>query len=242
MFKKITMKKLICLSFALIICLTSCSQNVPSSLDESLNYLGKNWTESAKNSFKNKPENEAVTELHMTIGMWIRNNWIRHGNESLVKEFNKIGIYHPDDISSIILTSLHRKLNHKDLNVDKQAQHYIDYWKPIKENNEKSKAMAVENYKKYKVGDKINIYYPVYTQDGESTAVIYEENKSWIYNPKTDLKITGIIKEKYFINSETNVFFKIEITEKNKENIKVLMEEMKIGNTYNFQLDKLTID
>ncbi|QGK74411.1 DUF6794 domain-containing protein [Flavobacterium sp. SLB02] len=236
------MKKQIYLLLALMICLTSCSQNVPSSLDESLHYFEKNWTESAKNSFKSKPENEAVTELHMTVGMWIRNNWIRNGNESIVKECNTIGIYHPDDISSIILTSLHRKLNHKDLNLEKQAQHYIDYWKPIIENDEKSKTIAIENYKKYKVGDKINIYYPVYTHNGESMAVINENSKDWIYNAKNDLKITGIIKEKYFINSETNVFFKIEITEKSKENIKVLMEDMKIGNTYNFQLDKLTIN
>ena len=236
------MKKQIYLLFAFMICMTSCIHNAPSSLDESLNYFEKNWTERAKNSFKNKPENEAVTELHMTVGMWIRNNWIRHGNESLAKEFNTIGIYHPDDISSMILTSLHRKLNHKGLNLEKQAQYYIDYWKPIIENDEKSKTKAIENYKKYKVGDKINIYYPIYIHNGESMAVIFENKKDWIYNAKNDLKIAGIIKDKYFINSETNVFFKIEITEKSKENIKVLMEEMKIGKTYDFQLDKLTID
>ncbi|KAF2328189.1 DUF6794 domain-containing protein [Flavobacterium daemonense] len=236
------MKKQIYLLFTFLIYLTSCSQNLPSNLDESLNYFEKNWTENSKNSFKNKPENDAVTELHTTVGMWIRNNWIRHGNGKLVKQFNKIGIYHPDDISSIILTSLHRKLNHQDLKVEEQAQHYIDYWKPILENDEKSKKIAFDNYNKYKVGDKINIYYPVLTHDGKSNAVIYENNKNWIYNAKTDLKVTGIIKAKYFINSETNVFFKIEITEKSKENIKVLMQEMKIGNLYNFQLDKLTID
>lgn len=236
------MKKQIYLLLTLLICLTSRSQNVPSSLDESLNYFEKNWSDSAKSSFKNKPENNAVTELHMTEGMWIRNNWIRHGNDSLAKQFNKIGIYHPDDISAIILASLHRKLNNKDLNVEEQAQHYIDYWKPIIENDEKSKKLATENYKKYKVGDKINIYYPVYTHNGQSNAAIYENNKNWIFNSKTDLKITGIIKEKYFINSEINVFFKVEITGKSKEKIKVLMQEMKIGNTYDFQLDKLTID
>jgi hypothetical protein len=236
------MKKQIYLLFALLICLTSCGQNVPQNLEESLNYFEKNWTDSAKSSFKNKPEKDAVTKLHTTVGMWIRNNWIRQGNDSLVIQFNKIGIYNPDDISSIILTSLHRKLNHKDLNVEKQAQHYIDYWKPLIEDDEKSKTIAFENYKKYKVGDKINIYYPVYSHDGKSNAVLYTKNNGWIYNAKTDLKITGIIKEKYYINSETNVFFKIEIKEKSKENIKVLMQEMKIGNTYDFQLDKLTID
>lgn len=236
------MKNQIYLLITLFFSLISCSQNVPASLDESINYFEKNWTDSAKSSFKNKPENDAVTELHTTVGMWIRNNWVRHGNDLLIKQFDEIGIHHPDDISSIILTSLHRKLNHKDLDVEKQAQSYIDYWKPIIENDEKSKTIAFENYKKYKVGDKINIYYPVYTHDGKSYAVLHVNNKEWVFNAKTDLKISGIIKQKYFVNSETNVFFKIEITEKSKDNIKVLMQEMKIGNTYDFQLDKLTID
>lgn len=236
------MKKQIYLLLIFLICLTSCSQAAPSNLEGALNYFEKNWTDNAKNSFKNKPEKDAVTELHTTVGRWIRNNWIKDGNDSFVKQFNEIGVYHPDDISSIVLTSLHRKLNHKDLDIEKQAQYYIDYWKPIIENDEKSKKTAFENYNKYKVGEKINIYYPVYTDEDESYAVLYENNKEWIFNPKTDLKITGIIKEKYSINSQTNVFFKIEITGKSKEKIKVLMQEMKIGNTYDFQLDKLTID
>ena len=236
------MKKQIYIFFTALICLTSYSQNVPSSLDESLNYFEKKWTDSTKNSFKNKTEKDAVTELHMTIGMWIRNSWLRSENDSLVKQFNKMGIYHPDDISSIILTSLHRKLNHKDLKIKEQSQHYIDYWKPIIENDEKAKVTAIENYNKYNIGDKINIYYPVYTHNGQSSAVIYENNEDWVFNAKTDLKISGIIIEKYFINSETNVFFKVEITEKSKEKIKVLMQEIKIGSTYDFQLDKLTIN
>ena len=178
----------------------------------------------------------------MTVGMWIRNSWIRKGNDSLANQFHKIGIYHPDDISTIILTSLHRKLNNKELKLKEQARHYIDYWKPIIEKDEKSKKNAFEIYNKHKIGDKINIYYPVDSQNGESNAVIYENNDEWVFNPKSDLKISGIIKEKIFLGSETNIFFKIEITEMSNEKTKVLMEEMKIGNTYNFHLDKLTID
>ena len=63
----------------------------------------------------------------MTVGMWIRNSWIRVGNDSLVNQFQKLGVYHADDISGIILTSLHRKLNAKELKLEEQAQHYIDY-------------------------------------------------------------------------------------------------------------------
>ena len=236
------MKKHIYLLFALLVCLTSYGQTKPEKIEESINYFEKNWTDDAKNIFKNKTESDAVTELHMTVGMWIRNSWIRKGNDSLANQFHKIGIYHPDDISTIILTSLHRKLNNKELKLKEQARHYIDYWKPIIEKDEKSKKNAFEIYNKHKIGDKINIYYPVDSQNGESNALIYENNNEWVFNPKSDLKISGIIKEKIFLGSETNIFFKIEITEMSNEKTKVLMEEMKIGNTYNFHLDKLTID
>lgn len=236
------MKKHIYLLFALFVCLTSCSQTKPENIEESIAYFEKKWTDNEKNAFKNKTEEDAVTELHMTVGMWIRNSWIRNENDSLANQFHKIGVYHPDDISTIILTSLHRKLNNKEIKLDEQAQKYIEYWKPIMAKNEKSKKIAYEIYNKHKVGDKINIYYPVSTRDGESNAVIYEDNEEWIFNPKTDLKVSGIIKEKFFLGNETNVFFKLEITEMNNEKIKVLMQEMKIGNTYDFHLDKLTID
>lgn len=236
------MKKHISILFAFLVCLTSCSQTKPKNIEESIAYFEKKWTDNEKNVFKNKNEADAVTELHMTVGMWIRNSWIRNENDSLVDQFHKIGVFHPEDISTIILTSLHRKLNHKEIKLDEQAQKYIEYWKQIMAKNEKSKKTANEIYNKHKVGDKINIYYPVSTRDGESNAVIYEDNEEWIFNPKTDLKVSGIIKEKIFLGNETNLFFKLEITEMNNEKIKVLMQEMKIGNTYDFQLGKLTID
>ncbi|MCG2793101.1 MAG: hypothetical protein L6262_06120 [Weeksellaceae bacterium] len=230
------------LTFFLLFFLISCGQNKPKSIEESLNYFEKNWSETEKNIFKKQPENIAVSKLHMSVGMWIRNNWISEDNNALTEEFHKIGVYHPDDISSIILTSLHRKLNNKNLKLEEQAQHFIDYWKPIIERDKKSKIRAFEIYNKRKIGDSINIYYPVNTADGESNAVIYEDNSTWAFNPKKDLKITGIVKEKFYLNHITNVFFKIQITKMSKENTNVLGQEMKVGNTYDFHLNKLTID
>jgi hypothetical protein len=236
------MLKKINLIFLLFFCLNSCAQNKPQNIEESIKYFETNWSAKEKDNFKRKSEKSAVGELHMTTGLWIRNNWIRNGNKSLVKQFADFGIYNPDDISGIILTSLHRKLNNKDLKLKEQAKYYIDYWKPIIANNEKSIKIANEIYEKYKIGDKITIYYPVDSNDGESNAVIYENNDKWVFNHKTDLKISGLVEKKFFLGNKRNVFFNLKITEMSNKKIKVLGEKMEIGKTYDFHLDKLTID
>ncbi len=80
--------------------------------------------------------------------MWIRNNWIRGGRDTnLVKYFNKLGIYSPDDMSVMIITSLHRKLNHKPLNINEQVEDDKASWKPIIECDRIEKKKAVANSK-----------------------------------------------------------------------------------------------
>lgn len=88
------------------------------------------WSESDKTEFKNKEEKEAVAELHFGTGMSIRNNWgLWKGKNKLPKFFRSKGIFHPDDMSSIILTSFHRQLNDKPIDLDEQVELYKDYWR-----------------------------------------------------------------------------------------------------------------
>jgi len=83
-------------------------------------------------------EKKAVAASHMGRGMWMRNTlglWADCQKEPaeercpLVKWFNKRGIYHPDDMSSIILTSWHRVLNGKKKKIKNQVEYYREYWK-----------------------------------------------------------------------------------------------------------------
>jgi len=48
---------------------------------------------------------------HMGLGMWIRNNWIYPTDKRIAKFFNDNDIYHPDDMSSIILSGYKNYLN-----------------------------------------------------------------------------------------------------------------------------------
>lgn len=67
----------------------------------------------------------------------MRNNWGLWSGSRLAKYFNEMGIFHPDDMSGIILTSFHRHLNGKDLQLDQQIKYYQEYWEREKKKGER---------------------------------------------------------------------------------------------------------
>jgi hypothetical protein len=73
-------------------------------------------------------ENEALLNLHHGMGTFIRNTLKLWDNGPAVKWFNENGIYHPDDMSSIIFVSLHRRINGEDIRLEDQIKKYREYW------------------------------------------------------------------------------------------------------------------
>jgi hypothetical protein len=65
-----------------------------------------------------KSEDEAMM-VHHGYGTFIRNTLGLWHDGPAVAWFNKQGIFHADDISGIIFTSLHRRENGVDINLDK---------------------------------------------------------------------------------------------------------------------------
>lgn len=136
---------------------------VPKDLNDALEYLNCKWSEKDKNEFLAKNENDAVGELHMGTGLAIRNSWglWEKRKNSIVRYFNSLGIYHPDDMSSIILTSFHRKISNKDINLQQQVDVYLKYWEKAKEDSKnaanKKKVLDGKELEKYKIGDKVSM-------------------------------------------------------------------------------------
>lgn len=67
---------------------------------------------------------KGIYELHFTLGMWIRNNWIYPQSaedvENMPKTFNKVPRFsHPDDCSSIILEAYRKNLMRKEMQKQK---------------------------------------------------------------------------------------------------------------------------
>ncbi|UOE49130.1 hypothetical protein MTO98_32560 [Mucilaginibacter sp. SMC90] len=231
----------------LMICLSpanSHAQNsLPKNLNEAILCLKQNLSKIELYEFKKLPEEKAVAEQHFKTGLWIRNNWIRGGRDAaLTKYFNSLDIHSADDMSSIILTSLHRSLNHKNIDVNKQVEGYKAYWTLIIECDKKQKEDAFKTYNKFKVGDEISIYMPVDDSDGDRNVFEYMCPKvEWIFNPQKDLLMKGKIVEKYVINSPQNGFFKVKVGYMNYGNTQVLGKNVKVGDDIDCSLIGLKV-
>jgi len=102
---------------------------IPQNIEDCFLQIDIFWADSTKELVKSWSENEFIANAHFGFGMWMRNNWGLWGGSRLQVYFNNIGIYHPDDMSGIILTSYHRKLNNKKIELKKQIKYYKSYWK-----------------------------------------------------------------------------------------------------------------
>lgn len=129
---------------------------IPKNLEDCFVQISSFWNDSTKNQVKNWGEREFVGKVHLGFGMWMRNNWRLWGGSRLSKYFDDLGIYHPDDMSGIILSSYHRNLNDKEIKLGEQIKYYQDYW----ENAEKAELKRKqEEFSDYKVGDTLEFNY-----------------------------------------------------------------------------------
>lgn len=73
--------------------------------------------------FKKTKESE-LSKYHFGIGLYIRNNWIRHDelNINLEKVCTNLGIKSIDDMSGIIIVSFHRYLNNENIRLKEQIE------------------------------------------------------------------------------------------------------------------------
>jgi hypothetical protein len=79
---------------------------------------------------KKKKESEMIN-YHLTLGVWIRNNWGLWKGSRLKDFFKKHDVRHPDDMSGIILTSFWRHLNGQPIDFEEQSGMYREYWDTI---------------------------------------------------------------------------------------------------------------
>ena len=232
------------LGFSVSLVYNVLQEQMPRNVDEAVTFFEKQWTEKQKQDFKNKPENNAVTKLHYSVGLWIRNNWI-YGkrNKALAEYFLKLGIRAPDDMSSIILISLHRKLNNKPIDLNEQVNAYKAAWKPVLDCEKRAREQVAQTYHKYKVGDNIEILmYVDVLSDGTRNAVTFScPTTGWKFDEKKDLMIQGKIVQKFTFGSDSNAFFKIRINKMNFSNTEVLMKEVKVGGDTDFSLINLKV-
>lgn len=111
----------------------------PLNLEEAVEQLNIIHHDSTKHKILNMKEEEFLGGAHMGLGMWMRNNWGLWKGKELADYLNSIGIYHPDDMSGIILTSYYRELHGQEWKVDEQVKYYQDYWNKSNEHFQRLK-------------------------------------------------------------------------------------------------------
>jgi len=77
---------------------------------------------------KHSPEGYFIANTHNNFGRWLRNTLELWHDGPPVKYFNDLGIYHADDMSGLIMSSLYRKYHNKELDVEGEVKKYRDYW------------------------------------------------------------------------------------------------------------------
>ncbi|WP_139059012.1 DUF6794 domain-containing protein [Polaribacter vadi] len=155
---------------------------VPKNLDEALTQIDFNLSDSLKLEIKKKSENDFTSESHFGLGIGMRNNWRLWKGSDLSKYFNSIGIYHPDDMSGIILTSYYRKLTGHEIKLDEQIAYYKEYWDGVELTQLPEKKEHPEPNLKFRV----SINYGSYAENKKWGTVYIQTNSEnenfWIYD------------------------------------------------------------
>ncbi|HHH53596.1 MAG TPA: hypothetical protein ENK91_08050 [Bacteroidetes bacterium] len=105
---------------------------IPKNLDECLSEIDKKLSEKDKKEICEMNEKEFIGSSHFGLGIGLRNSWGLWKKSRLVIHFNNMGIFHPDDMSGIILASYYRKLKGKKISLKKQVKYYKNYWEKMK--------------------------------------------------------------------------------------------------------------
>lgn len=154
---------------------------IPKNLEDCFVQIDKLLDDNVKADIKLKNEQDFAIQEHFGFGRWIRNNWLRDKKGSRLAEyFQDMGIFHPDDMSGIILVSYHRYLNNKDINLQEQIAYYRLYAKVHKE-------PLKEDYPEGEKELQFNTKLTYSLKDGKTPACIHVQTNSktentWIYD------------------------------------------------------------
>ncbi|WP_127019786.1 DUF6794 domain-containing protein [Flagellimonas beolgyonensis] len=203
-------------------------QNKDTPLYTAIESIEKSWSTEELKDFAQKPDSIALLDEHFDKAMVFRNQELHSPNDStLLNYFHSLGIYHEDYMSSIVFASLHKKLNGKPIDIDAQIANIHSIMADEKQRNDKNISRANGYFSKYNVGDTIVIRMPI--EKGSAYSHNYPQESNWVYNDSLDLLVIGQILSKHEENDISDKSFEIKVLSKNKDSVKILMEEIHVG-------------
>lgn len=104
---------------------------IPEDIEDCIDELDQMLPEELSEEIKEKTEEELI-EYHFSLGVLLRTIWNLWGETRLAEYFRELEIFHPDDMSMIIITSYYRYLHDQPLKLDEQIEYYQKFWENIK--------------------------------------------------------------------------------------------------------------
>lgn len=111
---------------------------IPKDLDDALKEMQRMLPASVVAEMKQGSE-QNMGRYHFGLGTWMRNNWGLWGGSQLAQWFKPRGVWHPDDMSGILLKSFWRVLHDKPILLEEQVKYYQAYWKQEKKSQQQEK-------------------------------------------------------------------------------------------------------
>jgi len=97
-------------------------------LQSCIEWVHENAEETAFYHWLKQPEDSFVVTTHHGFGTWVRNTLGLWEDGPPVAYFHSLGIYHADDMSGIIFTSLWRKYHNVNIDLNEQVREYREFW------------------------------------------------------------------------------------------------------------------
>ena len=95
---------------------------IPKDIEGCMLQLDSILDDSTKMEIRKMTKSSFSVDAHMELGLWIRNNWGLRGGGVLEIYFNNLGLYNPDDISSIILNCYYNHLKGLEVNLKDEIE------------------------------------------------------------------------------------------------------------------------
>lgn len=110
----------------------SLGYNVPENLDQAISHLDHIAPVSVKLMIRDTPEDVPYYHHHESVGRLLRNEWgLWNKHSRLHKYFKKMGLWHPDDMSSVILGVYRCHLNTAKYDLSRHIKISKKYWKGL---------------------------------------------------------------------------------------------------------------
>jgi|WetSurMetagenome_2_1015567.scaffolds.fasta_scaffold01666_4 hypothetical protein len=156
----------------------------PKNLEECYAILDSIIPEAERVEIQKSENLEVMSKYHMSIGLFIRNNWIRNGNKALIEQINpehyKVGI---DDIGSVVLTGywyyIHKRPYSWKESLELASKYYESYEAPDPLSNPEKKQLEMLNKKLFVEGGKYTEVIHVYKISNENSYYIFLKSKGW---------------------------------------------------------------